>query len=359
MPGRKLQLGLPEVAATIDARHAKERDGWKKNRLLAVKLAAEGEYTAAEVGELCGIARGHVFEWLKLVRAGGLETLLERGKPGPKPGGIPSLEPEVAEQLSAKLADNDFNTAVEAQRWLAEKHGVERAYKTVWGWLKKLGGVLLVPRPCHLKKKAGAEDEFRASLGDRLHALDIPAGSRVKLWVMDEARFGLHTEVRRLWATKGSRPVVTKQLKYEWDYLYGSLDIVGGDTHFCQVPGVNLKWDRAYLEDLVASCPGVVHILIRDGAGFHLRDGDPRLPEGVRTVDLPPYSPELNPCEQLWDIVKDSLGNKVFETVEKLREAMLPELARYWDDAAAVLRLIGRPWLLEQANVSHPSRESA
>ncbi|MEO5912965.1 MAG: transposase [Luteolibacter sp.] len=65
-------------------------------------------------------------------------------------------------------------------------------------------------------------------------------------------------------------------------------------------------------------------MLIRDQAGFHLRDGDTRLPSRVRIIDLTPYSPELNPCEQLWDIVKDDIGNRVFETIEALREVCCP-----------------------------------
>ena len=51
MRGRKLQLGLPEVAAVIEERHAKERDARNKNRLLAIKLAARGEHTSAESHE--------------------------------------------------------------------------------------------------------------------------------------------------------------------------------------------------------------------------------------------------------------------------------------------------------------------
>jgi len=77
--------------------------------------------------------------------------------------------------------------------------------------------------------------------------------------------------------------------------------------------------------------PETIPVLVRDQAGFaslrsplrgslrlavslrsaHLRDGDPRLPELVRIVDLSPYSPELNPCEQMWDIVKDDTSNQV------------------------------------------------
>ena len=212
----------------------------------------------------------------------------------------------------------------------------------------------MVPRPSHSKKDPAAAQKFRDGLAEELEALEIPAGSRVKLWMMDEARFGLHTQLRKLWAVKGTRPVVNRQIKYEWDYLYGSLDVVGGQAHFCQIPKVNLCCDAIYLENLAATDPEAVHVVIRDQAGFHLRDGDPRLPERIRIVCLPPYNPELNPCEQVWDMVKDGIGNRVFATVEDLREAVIPALRRFWNDAAAVLRLVGRPWLLDQANATHP-----
>jgi transposase len=353
-----LRLGRPDVAAIIDEKHAAQKDGWRKNRLLAIKLAARGEHTSAEIADLCGIARGHLFRWLAAVRAGGLEALLKRDKPGPKEGSPRGVDAAVLDELKAKLDAGEFITGVQAQRWLEEKHGITRPYKTVWRWLKKAGGVLLVPRPSHSKKDPAAADEFRQGLAGYLENLKIPEGSRVKLWMMDEARFGLHTEMRRLWALKGKRPVVTRQIKYEWDYLYGSLDVIGGQAHFCQIPAVNQEWDHRYLEDLARTEPDAVHVVIRDQAGFHLRDGDTRLPERVRIIDLPPYNPELNPCEQLWDIIKDEIGNRVFATVEELREATLPALQRYWDDAAAVLRLVGRSWLLNQVNASNKTVES-
>jgi transposase len=45
----------------------------------------------------------------------------------------------------------------------------------------------------------------------------------------------------------------------------------------------------------------------------------PWLPERITIVDLPPYNPELNPCEQHWDLIKDEIENWVFETVGQLR----------------------------------------
>jgi transposase len=206
MARAKLHLGIPEIAASIDLRHAKERNAWRKNRLLAVKLAARGEHTAAQVAEFCGIARGYLFEWIKTVREQGLEALLQRERPGPKPGAHRGFKPEAEAAFKAKLEAGEFITVVQAQRWLKEEHGVEKPYQTVWRWLKKAGGVLVRPRPSHSKKDPAAEEEFKAGLAAKLEALNIAAGSRVKLWMMDEARFGLHTDVRRVWAPARKTP---------------------------------------------------------------------------------------------------------------------------------------------------------
>ena len=87
--GVKLKLGLPEEAVRAGAMHAEQPHGWRKTRLLAVKLAGSGEWTSAEVAEVCGVSHGRVFEWLRIVRERGLDALLERGRTGPREGGLP------------------------------------------------------------------------------------------------------------------------------------------------------------------------------------------------------------------------------------------------------------------------------
>ncbi len=56
--------------------------------------------------------------------------------------------------------------------------------------------------------------------------------------------------------------------------------------------------------------PGAIHIVIWDGAGFHPQAGDARIPDNVVVVRQPPYSPELNPVERLWDQLRDGLCNR-------------------------------------------------
>lgn len=352
MRGRRLKLDCPEVAAIIDKRHGSEKPGWLKDRMLAIKLAARGEYTAREIGEFCGISRSKVFELLKAVRSKGLESICERDPGGRPEGWRKGIGAEVMKEFYAKLGAHEFNTLEEARRWLRETHGLEVHYNRIWYWAKKLGGVLRVPRPRHSKNDPAAAEEFRKELSSQLEALGLERGTRARVWVMDEARFGLHTLMRKVWCLRGCRPVIARQTRYEWDYLYGSMDVVEGEAHFCQVPNVSLEWDQWYLEDLAATDPEAIHVVIRDQAGFHLRNGNERLPANVRIINLPPYSPELNPCEQLWDLIKDAVGNRVYKTIEELRGALTPVLRSWWTDPGRVISLIGRPWLRDQANAS-------
>lgn len=354
MRTRKLRLERPDLGLKIEQRYRGEKDVRSKTRLLCVKLAAEGGSSAEQIAEICGCSRASVFEWMKAFRSGGFEALLERGKPGPRNGERRGLPEQASRELDEGVLGGRWASAEAARQWLRRDHGIKRPYVTVWQWIKKAGGVLRVPRPRHPGHDEAAARAFKSELGFRLEALGLARGTRVKVWIMDEARFGLHTQTRRVWISKGRRPVVERQTRYEWDYLYGALEVVEGRAEFLHLPTVNLECNELFLQHLRDSDPAAEHVVLADQAGFHLRAGDPRLPAGVHILPLPAYSPELNPCEQLWDVLKDTEGfaNGLFKTIDDLRQSLVPGLRRYWEDAKLVLSLIGRPWLHDQANTT-------
>lgn len=108
----------------------------------------------------------------------------------------------------------------------------------------------------------------------------------------------------------------------------------------------------AYYAQIARSDPAAIHVLVQDGAGFHLRDGHAALPANVRIVTLPPYSPELNPVEKLWDQIKDVLCNRAFQSIGELQAVIAGWLAEFWADSRRAFRLIGHGWLLDRANAS-------
>ena len=63
------------MAAAIDKKHKTEKPGWRKDRLLAIKLASKGEHTSQEIADFCGLSRAKIFELVREVRNGGLEAI--------------------------------------------------------------------------------------------------------------------------------------------------------------------------------------------------------------------------------------------------------------------------------------------
>ena len=100
---------------------------------------------------------------------------------------------------------------------------------------------------------------------------------------------------------------------------------------------------------MAAREPEATHVVIWDEAGFHPDDGAPELPANVRLLALPPYSPQLNPVEKLWDQLKDRLCNQPFTTLRALEAVMTDCLRAFWQDARRVFSLIGDGWLLVQS----------
>ena len=350
MPRARQPIDIHRQAAQVLERERSERTPWKSQRLQAIRLAMEGKESYRRIAEIVRCTNSTLCQWLGWFRTGGLEELLRHAN-GAKGGKAPRFSPPHWERFRAELAKGQWRTARDAQRWLQDTLGLEIADKEVYRHLGKLGARLKVGRRSHVKKDPAAAEAFKAGgLEAKLAALALPARTPVRVWVCDEARFGLHTEHRRMWALRGVRVVVAHQQKYEWDYTYGAVEVSRAGSVFCFQSTVHQEASGKFLQQIAAHDPAAIHVVIQDGAGFHLPENDPRLPANVRIITLPAYSPELNPVEKLWDHLKDAICNRVFATVEELRTALSAWLKAFWSDGARALSLVGRGWLLASVN---------
>jgi transposase len=336
-----------EAAAQLKERIRSATDPRDKERLQVVLWATRGQHTLEDLAGLAGRARSTIQVWLEDFTAGGLSRLLERTAPPGKPS--PVAEAQVQVQLQAGLQAGRWRTAGQVAAWLKEAHGIERAAKSLYYWLGKVGGALRVPRPCHVKQDPAATAAFRAELEQKLAELHLPKDRAVKIWVADESRFGLHTQSRRCWALRGQRVVRAQEQRYEWEYVYGAVEVVEGLAQFRFLPSVSLELSRGFLQQLADSDAQAEHVVIWDQAGFHPRPGDPALPARIHLLPLPPYSPELNPVEGLWDQTQDVTCNRHFANLDQLEEALTQALRPFWETPARVLSLVHH-WLHSQAN---------
>jgi len=347
-----VQLGLPEEAAKIEAAlQQPPAKAWQQQRLQALYMAAQGQFTLQQIADAVSAGRSTVARWIKLVRENGLSALLE-WKPGQ--GAPAQLNAQVQAELVAGLRRGRWRRARDVQRWLREEHQIELGLGGVYYYLGKVGGVLKVPRKTHAKKDAAQAERFKEELAERLGALPLEKDRPVRIWMADEHRFGLISVPRRCWGFRGERVTAPYQTKYDWGYLHSALELDG--QHRAQAlfsNGVNLETSGRFLEQIQQSDPAAQHVVIWDRAGFHPRQEGGQLPAGVHVLFLPPYSPELNPVEKIGAFIKDAVCNQVWETMEAIEAAISAELKPLWDLPARVAQLVGTEgWLSAQVNAS-------
>ena len=152
-------------------------------------------------------------------------------------------------------------------------------------------------------------------------------GRPLRIMFADEARFGRMNQPRPCWAPAGVRPEVASQLIREYIYLYGAVSPTDGACAFLILPASDTECFQIFLNILAKKFSRRQILLVLDGAGNH-SSGELVIPANVTLAFLPPYSPELNPQEHIWDEIREKIfknyaAKSMDEVCDKLVEAAL------------------------------------
>lgn len=144
------------------------------------------------------------------------------------------------------------------------------------------------------------------------------------MWFQDEARFGQQGTLTRQWALKGTRPGGWRQTQYDYLYVFGAACPQTGQTVGLLSPHINTDAVNAFFREFEKEIdPDIQVFMLWDRAGFHTSD-KVKLPKNVTLIPLPPYSPQLNPVENLWQYLRQHYwSNRVYEDYEELRQAAI------------------------------------
>lgn len=142
------------------------------------------------------------------------------------------------------------------------------------------------------------------------------------MWFQDEARFGQQGTLTRKWAPRGSRPPAVKQTQYDYLYVLGAACPASGRMAGLLSPTINAGVINRFFDQLVQELDDDVHVVMFwDQAGFHTAHAV-QPPPNVTLIPLPPYSPELNPIENLWHYLRSHhWSNRRYRDYDDLREA--------------------------------------
>ena len=164
----------------------------------------------------------------------------------------------------------------------------------------------------------------------------------------DEAGFGRINKPKYCWCKRGSRPSVPCHHIREYRYAYGAVEPLTGESCFLILPYCNTVCMNVFLEALSKQYPQDMILLCCDGAAWH-KSKSLHVPENIELLYIPPYTPEMNPIEQIWkELRKLGFRNETFVTLEKVVDRLCETVCRL--SSALIRSITGRDWIIAVFN---------
>lgn len=256
--------------------------------------------------------------WITAFNERGVDGLIVRKRPGR----TAILRGEQAAALAALIdepqgAERTFWTARAFHGYLAATYQIECSYPTVVRFFHRQGFALKVPQPWPDRQDEAQREQFRQTLQA------FSEDPEVDLWFADESGFEGDPRPRRRWDRKGRKTRSTKNGDHIRMNVMGMVCPHTGEFFALEVSHSDGETFQAFLDEASRSIPGRRrrHILILDNASWHRRKSTHW--NGWEPLYLPPYSPDLNPIERLWLVMKSRwFNNYVCRTVDLLIERL-------------------------------------
>ena len=196
-----------------------------------------------------------------------------------------------------------------------------------------------MPPPRRSLKKLCREVELEVSK-------QVQEGRQVRLMFQDEARFGRINDPRRCWAPPGVRPEVGMQIVREYTYAFGAVSPHDGALVSLILPVVTAEAMSIFLAEVAQRHPEDSILMVLDGAGWH-RASTLVVPENMRLLPLPPYSPQLNPTEHIWDEVREKwFANTVFDALDGVEDRLEESLVYLEQNKSLIASITGFDWII-------------
>lgn len=180
----------------------------------------------------------------------------------------------------------------------------------------------------------------------------LPEAARDKpleIRFQDEARVGQQGTLTRVWAKRGTRPRAVRDTRYEWAYIFGAVCPDRATGAALVLPYADTEAMNLHLAEIArAVAPGAHAVLVLDGAGWH-GGQDLVVPNTITLLTLPPYAPELNGAENIWEYLrKNKLANRLYRDYRHIVDACCDA----WNEFVAIPERVASVTRRDWAKVS-------
>jgi transposase len=328
------------TSAVLRKKAREEKDPRVAMRLFAMASLLEG-MERGSVAQAFGITPQTLRDWVIRYNKYSLSGLLGNATGHPPRELTPEQENELQE-LVIRGPDNDSGRVrwrlVDLKEEIKKRYSVMYHERSVGKILHRLGFVRISVRPIHPHTDQQSQDDFKKNLQKNIEKI-LPEHAKnkpIEIWFQDEARVGQKGTLTRIWTKRGSRPRMKRDQRYNNAYIFGAVCPSRDAGAALVMPCVNTEAMNKHLQEISRTVnPGAYAIVILDGAAWHSAKGI-IIPDNISLMSLPPYSPELNPQENIWQYIRQNyLAGRIFDTYESIVEASCSA----WN---ALVREVGR-----------------
>ena len=162
----------------------------------------------------------------------------------------------------------------------------------------------------------------------------------------DETIFGRIGKLYKCWAWNGYRPTVLQQKVREYQYMFGAVEPLTGDSCFRIYSHCDTITMNHYLKELSEAFKDDYILPVCDNAGWH-KSKVLSIPDNMEILYIPPYTPEMNPVEQIWDEIREkNFANVYFNSLKQVVDRLCESVRSLLN--VTICSITYRTWMCEQ-----------
>lgn len=292
--------------------------------------------TAAEIATHTGTTPRLVHQVISDYNRNGVAAIETPGKGGRRNSYLSESEEQAfLSELAPQAKRGQITTKAEVKQAFEQRVGQTVHKSTIYRLLQRHGWRKLKPRPRHPKANPDEASEFQRNFEQQVQQMvqqRNPQDVRpVLMMASDEGRFGRTGEVRACWCPPGVRPLIAKQQVRQYLYAFTAVAPALGQVCSLVLPFANTAMMNLFLQHLSSEFAQYFIVLQLDRAGWH-RAKHLEVPENIRLLPQPAYSPELMPVEHIWEEIREKyFYNRIFNSLDAVEATLCQALKDLMD----------------------------
>ena len=322
----------------VKARMIHDNSPLYRQRWMIIYQALIDPREAKDIAKYTGVSVATVHKLISAYNRRGVAAVETKGKGG-RYNAYLTLEEErdVLTPFVERAERGELTTVAQIKQAFEKRVGHEVDETTIHRLLKRQKWRKLVPRPFHPQADKEEQEHFKqnfATLVEEVLQSRDPKDKRPVLkMAQDEARFGRIGISRRSWAPKHIRPRIPRHIVREYMYVYTVVAPKEGKMTSLILPFADTSMMNVFLEHVSRTFSQYFLVIQVDQAGWHSAK-DLVIPENIRLIPQPAYSPELNPVEHIWEEIREkAFSNRAFPSLDAVIDTLCDQLRQLEDNS--------------------------